>query len=114
MVETIRELCKKKGVSLMRLEKECGCANGTINKWDNKRPSVDKLKAVADYFGVSMEFLLTGKEKQPSQMEGLSAETLEIAYIIESLPADRRHFLLLEARALRDELLKMGTPAGSP
>lgn len=114
MVEIIKKLCKEKGVSVMRLEIDCGLASSSINKWDNKRPSVDKLKAVADYFGVSMEFLLTGKEKQPSQMEGLSADTLEIAYIIESLPADRRHFLLLQARALRDELLKMGTPAGSP
>ena len=114
MVERIRELCKRKNITFQKLEKAVGLGNGVIARWDERMPSAKNLSVVAEFLGVSMEYLLTGEEKQPSQMEGLSADTLEIAYIIESLPADRRHFLLLEARALRDELLRMGTPAGSP
>ena len=114
MYARIKELCRENGTTVQKLEAAVGISNGAISKWDNKRPSADKLKAVADFFDVSMEFLLTGKEKQPVHVGGLSVETQEIAEIIESLPADRRHLLLLQARALRDELIARGTVAESP
>ncbi|MEE1085782.1 MAG: helix-turn-helix transcriptional regulator [Schaedlerella sp.] len=40
-------------------------SNGAIGKWRNSNPTVDKLKKVADYFGVSIEyFLATGSEEK--------------------------------------------------
>lgn len=55
----------------MKMETECGLTVSSVNKWDDKRPSADKLKVVADYFGVSMEYLLTGIEKQPTVSDEL-------------------------------------------
>jgi len=60
MVDRIRMLCKKHGMSLASLEKELGFANGSLAKSDEKIQSV-RIKAIADYFGVSIEYLLTGK-----------------------------------------------------
>ena len=40
------------------LEKTLGFGNGTIKKWGESSPSVDKLKKVADYFGVSVDYFL--------------------------------------------------------
>lgn len=57
----ITELCKEKGVTVAKLERETGISNGTISRWGTSSPTVDKLRKVADYFGVSVDFLL-GRE----------------------------------------------------
>lgn len=51
-------LCKEKGITFCKLEKECGIGNGTIARWKTSSPSVANLKAVADYFGVTVDELL--------------------------------------------------------
>lgn len=56
--ERIVELCKGKGISISRLEKECGLGNATIRGWKNSSPKVDNLIVVANYFGVSINDLL--------------------------------------------------------
>lgn len=58
ILENITKLCKKKGISIAKLEKECGIGNGTIGCWDNSSPTVSKLKAVADHFGVTVDDLI--------------------------------------------------------
>lgn len=61
MIAEIKELCKKRGISVNELEAEIGLGINTIYKWDKASPSADKLQRVADYFGVSLDFL-TGRE----------------------------------------------------
>lgn len=63
MLDIIQKLCKEKGISIFKLEKELGFGNGTIYKWDKSSPAVDKLKRVAEYLGVSTDFLLYGFNK---------------------------------------------------
>lgn len=58
MYNKIKKLCEKSGVSFTRIEKETGLGNGTISKWKDSIPTVDKLKKVADYFGVTVDELL--------------------------------------------------------
>jgi len=55
MVDKIRYLCRLRGISFAALEKELGFANGSLAKSDNKIQSI-RLKAIADYFGVSMDY----------------------------------------------------------
>ena len=55
----ISSLCKAKGVSVARLEKECGLGNATVRRWDTSSPNADNLKRVADYLGVSIERLMS-------------------------------------------------------
>lgn len=58
--EIIRDLCAKNKTSIARLEKELGLGNGTIASSKSNYMRSDRLKAVADYFHVSMEYLMTG------------------------------------------------------
>lgn len=58
LVDRIRELSNKKGMSLPQLEITLGLGNGTISRWKNSSPNTDKLQKVADYFNVSMDYLL--------------------------------------------------------
>ncbi len=55
----IERLCRIKGISIAKLERETGLGNATIRGWRTASPTVDKLKCVADYLGVSMDELLT-------------------------------------------------------
>lgn len=48
----IKELCEQKGITLSKLEKECGLGHATISKWDKSSPNLSSLKKVADYFGI--------------------------------------------------------------
>lgn len=56
----IRQLCNERNISITTLERECGLANGTVCKWQDEaqRPRVDTVKAVADYFKVTMDELV--------------------------------------------------------
>ena len=58
ILQRVESLCKEKGVSISRLEKDCGIGNATIKKWDRSAPRIDTLQKVADYFGVSIEYFL--------------------------------------------------------
>ncbi len=55
----ISRLCQKEGISIAKLEKQTGLGNATIRGWSTSSPTVDKLKLVADYFGVTIDDLLT-------------------------------------------------------
>lgn len=54
----VMELCEKKGITVNRLEREVpNLAQGSIKNWDKHMPSIDRVAAVADYFGVSIDYL---------------------------------------------------------
>ena len=57
--EKIRQLCKEKGISIAALEKTVGVGNATIRGWAQSSPTVENLKKVADYFGVTLDELIS-------------------------------------------------------
>ena len=59
LLNNITILCGNKGISIAKLEKELGFGNATIRMWAKASPSVEKVKAVADYFGVSVNQLIS-------------------------------------------------------
>lgn len=61
LVNRIKELCSKKGMTLIGLEREIGLGRGTIRNWDKNYPSIDKIYKVADYFIVPADYLVNGK-----------------------------------------------------
>ena len=62
----IRELRTSKGISQVELANHLGVAQQTVGKWEKNiaMPGVDTLEAVADYFGVSTDYLL-GRDTAP-------------------------------------------------
>lgn len=60
----IKLLCDDHNISIWALERELGIANGTIGKWGNKNrsPRVETVKAIADYFGCTVDDLLKETE----------------------------------------------------
>lgn len=62
--ERIESLRKSQRISQGKLEKELGFSNGSVSKWKNSTPTPERLQKLADYFGVSVDFLMTGKEDE--------------------------------------------------
>lgn len=58
ILNNVKHLCEKKGISIAKLEKELGFGNATIRGWSNSSPNVDNLKKVADYFGVTVDSII--------------------------------------------------------
>lgn len=64
MYQKYSELRDKKGVTDYAVSKATGIPTSTLTNWKYNRysPKVDKLKTLADYFGVSIEYFLKEKE----------------------------------------------------
>ena len=79
LLDRVKELCRLKGISQGRMEKEIGISNGASSKWKTSSPSLDILKKLSEYFGVSVDYLMTGKEKEGGETYYINEETKEIA-----------------------------------
>ena len=64
MYDIFNKLCEEKGVTPYRVCKETGITTATISNWKAGRyiPKADKMKKIADYFEVSVDYLMTGEE----------------------------------------------------
>ena len=58
-IERIKTLCKKSGITISQIEKKYGYGNGSLAK--TKDITSSRLYQISKYFGVSMEYLMTGE-----------------------------------------------------
>ncbi len=79
LYEQIRNVAKEKGYSINRLEQELGFARSSINKFNKNKPSIDKLQQIADLLDVSLDYLMTGEEKEDEPKYYLNEETAQAA-----------------------------------
>lgn len=106
MVKKIKELCKKRGISISKLERETGLGNGIIGKWEKfgREPKYVHLKTIADYLNVPVSEL-TGEE-QKKEPPAQSGELMEIdKRLIEwfrSLPPEKQRAILISQDAPKD------------
>ncbi|HEL2254777.1 TPA: helix-turn-helix transcriptional regulator [Streptococcus suis] len=61
ILEKIKLLANEQALTLAELERKLDFSNGSLRKWDTSAPSGDKIEKVADYFNVSVDYLL-GRE----------------------------------------------------
>ena len=63
MYEVFEKLCKGKGVTPYEVSKATGISTVTLTDWKHGRytPKQDKLQLIAEYFGVPVEYIKTGK-----------------------------------------------------
>lgn len=63
MFDRVKEISKKRGLSLAQLNEKAGFKPNVIYSWKTKSPSIDKVEAVANVLGVSVDYLLGKEEK---------------------------------------------------
>lgn len=91
MVSTIKDLCTQHKTTIKALERELKLGNGTISRWDDSSPSVEKAYKVASYFGVSVEYLIDPElEKQkPAILKEGGLDDQLIQMLVRVLPEYR-------------------------
>lgn len=62
--ERIKELCKKRGISLNTLEENLGYSRNTIYSLKKQKPNAERIAEIADYFNVSTDYLLGRTDNQ--------------------------------------------------
>lgn len=76
--DRMMELCEKNGITLYNLESQLGFSHGTLRRWrEDRSPNVDSMCKVADYFGVSIDWLC-GRSEFQHRLETLAKETADI------------------------------------
>lgn len=78
LYERIKELATIRGKSIKAVERDLGLADGHIKKWKVFTPNSKTLIAVADYFGVSIDYLM-GRD-QPTDDEDINAMLADPEY----------------------------------
>lgn len=66
--ERIKNLAKNQGKSLNTVEEELGYGKNVLYRLKTTNPSAERLQEIADYFGVSVDYLL-GREDKASLAE---------------------------------------------
>lgn len=64
LVERIKILCNSKKTSFAEVERKTGISNGQIRRWNNSSPKIENVQKVADYFSVSVDYLLGRTEEE--------------------------------------------------
>lgn len=67
ILDRIKELCLNHETTIKQLEINTGIANGVIRKWDTVSPRLEYVVRVANYFGVSVDYLLCRQEASQSE-----------------------------------------------
>lgn len=84
--DRIIALCNDWGVSMRKVEKACGMSHGVIRRWNTRQPSAERLQKVADYFGVSLLYLL-GEETSAESKYHTDPEVSIIKHALKENPS---------------------------
>lgn len=105
MYNIFEKLCKEKNVTAYRVAQETGVTTTTLTNWKKGKyvPKHDKLQKIADYFGVTLDYLMTGHEPENPLLSSDSAfivakmatdtDFMDIAKKYFELPEEKQKFM---------------------
>lgn len=99
MYSVFAQLLQKYGVTSYKVSKDTGIAQSVLSAWKNgiSTPKGDKLEILARYFNVSVEYLMTGKEKEFPEFE---PEHLEMIMLYSKLNEEQKRTVMTFLRSL--------------
>ena len=87
MYEIYEKILKERGLSSYQVSKATGISQQTLSYWKSGRsiPKTDKLKRIADFLGVSLEYLTTGYDNIEPEYSSLHFRSVEdaVKFILE-------------------------------
>lgn len=86
--DRLRELMQSAGITNYRLSKIVGCSNSTVANWlAGKDITTEYQRKVADFFGVSVDYLLGNEEKPATSEDGGQKDIKDILLDVKSKAA---------------------------
>ncbi len=103
-MERLKQLRKENGLSQQRLSMETGIAQVTVSEYESGRnfPSVKTLLRLAEFFGVSTDYLLGLTDIRGTLRSGVSDDEAELLNNYRSLPPSERLLVRSYLQALCD------------
>lgn len=105
--ERIKYLCKIKHISMNSVEESLGFAKGYLSKLDKSKPNSAKMIKIAEFFNVSVEYLMTGINSSPTTpaeltdyIKPFSDKENELVETFSRLQPSSKEYLLLIAKEL--------------
>ena len=77
LIERLEKTAQERGVSFFCVERDLQLGNGTIKRWAEQSPRLDKLVSVAKYLNVSLDYLVFGTLRPESPPSGEGEPNLE-------------------------------------
>jgi len=56
--DIVKSLCEEQKLSIVELEERLNFSRNSLYSWKKNKPSSEKLEKVADYFNVSVDYIL--------------------------------------------------------
>lgn len=87
MYEVFEQLLQKYDVTPYKVAKEAGVTQTALSNWKlgKSTPTTQTLQKIADYFGVTIDYLMTGKEELEKKETTLTPkDTRDIEKILDS------------------------------
>lgn len=116
----LRELRKEKGLTTTELGEIIGCSNPTITNYERgyRKPDPETLLKLADYFGVSVDYLLgrdeaLGVQMKPAAESELTATEQELLTLYRNAVPAVRELILQVARTTSGNPTDPDSPAGA-
>ena len=90
MYEIFKRLLEERNLTPYKVHKATGISTATLSDWKNGRstPKMDKLKKIADFLGVSVDYLMNGEEPKEESYY-LDKDAAEIANFLHNNPEYR-------------------------
>ena len=87
MYENFEQLLQKNGITSYKVSKETCVTQTALSNWKSGRstPTTKTLQKLADYFGVTIDYLLAGNENTTDNKELSKKDMRDISNDIESI-----------------------------
>ncbi len=85
--EQLKTICAEHKTTIYTVEKATNSSRGSFAKWQTASPSTDKLIEIADYFGVSLDYLVG--RKFPKENDVIERPDFSISTELAELSTDK-------------------------
>lgn len=99
IVEKIREVCRLKKIPVAQLERDLHYGNGYLNPKKAKKVGSDRLKEIAGYLGVSVEYLMGETDTKKAPADSIDEREREAAILFERADPATKEYILTILRA---------------
>jgi len=113
-IQNLTKLIEMRGITVNKLLKDLHMGKGTFATWKKRGtiPNGETLQKIADYFGVTIDYLLTGKKQENIRVYDeddnvvvLDDETLEIIDSLRKRP-DMKILFSVSKKAKPEDIIK--------
>lgn len=102
VLDRIRELAKKRDTTIKELSKYIGLSENSIYRWKETNPKAADLEKVADYFHVSVDYLLGREQKADYRFNGAPFLVETIKHYDGQFEIKTKHLATVDRDLLQD------------